>query len=185
MPSSEPTVVDSGDGQPHPAPPPDLVRSRASLVADMHLALLSEIGARSIHDHLRRVVRDPALQALLARLNEEGQEVVAALQDLIRSMGGRPRKTSFRRRVLARCLALASRVERSLSASVELDTDTNAGAAGEARLGAGRGAGRVLYIGLGTGVLSVPFSLLALAIWTAVPIGLALVARRRLLRGES
>jgi Cu-processing system permease protein len=39
--------------------------------------------------------------------------------------------------------------------------------------------------GLGTGVLSVPFSLLALAIWTAVPIGLALLARRRLLRGES
>jgi Cu-processing system permease protein len=39
--------------------------------------------------------------------------------------------------------------------------------------------------GLGTGALSVPFSLLSLAIWTAVPIGLALVARRRLLRGES
>jgi Cu-processing system permease protein len=38
--------------------------------------------------------------------------------------------------------------------------------------------------GLGTGVLSIPFCLLALVIWTAVPIGLALVARRRLLRGE-
>ncbi|MBW1845310.1 MAG: ABC transporter permease subunit [Deltaproteobacteria bacterium] len=39
--------------------------------------------------------------------------------------------------------------------------------------------------GLGTGVLSIPFSLLALAIWTAAPVGLAMVARRRLLRGES
>jgi Cu-processing system permease protein len=43
----------------------------------------------------------------------------------------------------------------------------------------------VEIFGLGTGVLSFPFSLLALAIWTVVPIGLALVARRRLLRGES
>jgi hypothetical protein len=39
--------------------------------------------------------------------------------------------------------------------------------------------------GLGTGVLSIPFSLLALAIWIAAPVGLAMVARRRLLRGES
>ena len=43
----------------------------------------------------------------------------------------------------------------------------------------------VEIFGLGTGVLSFPFSLLALAIWTTAPIGLALVARRRLLRGES
>jgi hypothetical protein len=46
-------------------------------------------------------------------------------------------------------------------------------------------ADAVEIFGLGTGVLSIPFSLLALAIWTAVPIGLALGARRRLLRGES
>ncbi|MFV1979134.1 MAG: hypothetical protein ACC649_07255 [Myxococcota bacterium] len=38
--------------------------------------------------------------------------------------------------------------------------------------------------GLGTGVLSIQFCLLALVIWTAVPIGLALAARLRLLRGE-
>jgi Cu-processing system permease protein len=46
-------------------------------------------------------------------------------------------------------------------------------------------ADAVEIFGLGTGVLSIPFSLLALAIWTAVPVGLAVAARRRLLRGES
>jgi Cu-processing system permease protein len=46
-------------------------------------------------------------------------------------------------------------------------------------------ADAVEIFGLGTGALSIPFSLLALMIWTAVPIALALVARRRLLRGES
>jgi Cu-processing system permease protein len=39
--------------------------------------------------------------------------------------------------------------------------------------------------GLGTGVLSIPICLLALVTWTAVPIGSALAARRRLLRGGS
>jgi Cu-processing system permease protein len=39
--------------------------------------------------------------------------------------------------------------------------------------------------GLGTGALSIPASLLALVGWIAVPIGLALGARRRLLRGGS
>jgi hypothetical protein len=90
--------------------PPHLARSYRSLVKDMHLALLSEIGARSIYDHLRRAVRDQDLAALLARLNEEGAASVAGLQELMRGMGGRPRRTSFRRRALARALALASRV---------------------------------------------------------------------------
>jgi len=39
--------------------------------------------------------------------------------------------------------------------------------------------------GLGAGVLSIPFSLLALASWTAAPLASAIAARRRLLRGES
>jgi Cu-processing system permease protein len=39
--------------------------------------------------------------------------------------------------------------------------------------------------GLGTGVLSFPFSLVALLAWIALPIGVALAARRHLLRGES
>jgi len=46
-------------------------------------------------------------------------------------------------------------------------------------------ADAVGIFGLGTGVLSIPFSLLALAIWTTFPVGLAMAVRRRLLRGES
>jgi len=76
----------------------------------MKLALLSEIGARSIYDHLGRFVRDVELRALLAKLNEEGVDSVAELQALMRSMGAKPRRTSFRRRALARLLALSSRV---------------------------------------------------------------------------
>ena len=76
----------------------------------MHLALLSEIGARSMYDHLSRRARDPALRALLERLNLEGADTVGRLRELMLGMGGRPRRTSRRRRALARLLALASRV---------------------------------------------------------------------------
>ena len=85
-------------------------RAYASLIADMRLALLSEIGARSIYDHLRRRSSDPELHALLTRLNQAGAESVSRLQGLIRDMGGQPKKTSLRRRALARGLAMASRV---------------------------------------------------------------------------
>ena len=54
----------------------DLAHAQRSLVRDMHLALLSEIGARSIFDHLARRVSNPELQAVLATLNEEGAQVV-------------------------------------------------------------------------------------------------------------
>jgi len=90
--------------------PAGLERAYASLVEDMRLALLSEIGARSIYDHLGRRVKDPELKALLARLNLEGVESVARLQALIRGLGARARRTSFRRRALARLLAMASRL---------------------------------------------------------------------------
>lgn len=43
----------------------------------------------------------------------------------------------------------------------------------------------VEIFGLGAGVLSIPFSLAALLLWTAVPAGVAMLARRRLLRGDS
>ncbi len=90
--------------------PLELSSSYRSLLRDMHLALLSEIGARSIYDHLRRRIRDPELNSLLERLNESGKDSIQRLQDLIRGMGGRPRRTSFRRRTLARVLALTSRI---------------------------------------------------------------------------
>jgi Cu-processing system permease protein len=43
----------------------------------------------------------------------------------------------------------------------------------------------VEIFGLGTGALSLPFSLGALAFWIAVPAGVAMLARRRSLRGDS
>lgn len=90
--------------------PPEQAASYHSLLRDMRLALLSEIGARSIYDHLRRCVKDPELRALMVEHNETGAANVARLRGLMISMGARPRRTSFRRRVLARALALASRV---------------------------------------------------------------------------
>ncbi len=86
------------------SPPPELRRAYRSLVSDVKLALLSEIGARSVFDHIARRARDPELAPAAAELNEDGIEVVARVQELIRSMGGKPRRTSFRRRALARVL---------------------------------------------------------------------------------
>ncbi len=80
------------------------------LLREMRFALLSEIGARAIYDHLGRVVRDDSLRALLAELNAAGAENVATLRALMIELGARPRRTSFRRRVLARILATSSRV---------------------------------------------------------------------------
>ena len=48
------------------------------------------------------------MRALVGRLNLEGAGTVERLQELIRGMGGRPRRTSLRRRALARALALGS-----------------------------------------------------------------------------
>ncbi len=90
--------------------PVELARSYESLLRDMQLTLLSEIGARSVYDHLARRVRDPQLKRLLERLNQEGAQQVARLQELIAEMGGRPRRTSFRRRALARILAHTTRL---------------------------------------------------------------------------
>ncbi|MEM9379413.1 MAG: hypothetical protein AAGB93_05630 [Planctomycetota bacterium] len=82
----------------------DLERAYRSLVRDVQQALLSEIGARAVYDHIARRARDEELGSLAGGLNQEGVEIVEAVQALIRSMGGRPRRTSLRRRALARGL---------------------------------------------------------------------------------
>lgn len=88
--------------------PVELRHSYDSLLRDMHLALLSEFGARSIYVHLGRLVRDPELHNMLQRLNEDGAGNVTRLRRLMIDMGARPRRTSFRRRALARALAYLS-----------------------------------------------------------------------------
>lgn len=90
--------------------PAERRRALESLVQDVRIALLSEIGARALTDHLARKVRDEELRRLAVTLNEEGLELVAHLQQLIRDMGGRPRRTSLRRRALARALVAARHV---------------------------------------------------------------------------
>lgn len=93
-----------------PLTPAERRRALASLEADVRIALLSEIGARALTDHLARKVRDDDLQRLASTLNEEGINLVAEVQQLLRDMGGRPRHTSFRRRALARVLVAARHV---------------------------------------------------------------------------
>ena len=100
----------ASEGPSSGAGPPDRGASYRSLLRDMRLALLSEIGARAIYDHLSRHVKDPDLQALLVEHNETGAQNVERLRELMIGLGARPRRTSFRRRALARALALASRV---------------------------------------------------------------------------
>lgn len=78
--------------------------SYRSLVRDVKLALLSEIGARAVFDHIARRSRDVELGRMAEGMNREGIDLVARVQELIREMGGRPRRTSFRRRALARLL---------------------------------------------------------------------------------
>ena len=78
--------------------------SYRSLVRDAKLALLSEIGARAVFDHIARGSRDAELGRMAESMNREGIDLVARVQELIREMGGRPRRTSFRRRALARLL---------------------------------------------------------------------------------
>ncbi|MFT7676622.1 MAG: rubrerythrin [Planctomycetota bacterium] len=76
----------------------------------MHLALLSEFGARAIYDHMSRRTRNEKFKEVLVRLNNEGAETVRRLREVMASMGARPKRTSFRRRALARILAYVSLV---------------------------------------------------------------------------
>ncbi len=81
-----------------------------SLLRDLRRTLLSEIGARAVYDHIARRARDSELAALATELNREGVDLVSTVQTLILSMGGQPRRTSIRRRVLARLLVHSTRV---------------------------------------------------------------------------
>jgi len=76
----------------------------------MRQALLSEIGARAIYDHLSRRIQDPELRSLMVQLNLDGIRSVDQLRDVMRGLGGKPRRTSFRRRAMARALCASSRL---------------------------------------------------------------------------
>ena len=93
--------MERGGGRPIPS---EQLGAYRSLLKDLRRTLLSEIGARAVYDHIARRARDPELAGLAVELNEEGVDLVATVQDLMRGMGGRPRRTSLRRRALARLL---------------------------------------------------------------------------------
>lgn len=107
----------SSGSAPGPAPegasrkgPPSGEIPWEALAKDMRQALLSEIGARSIYDHLSRRVADEELARLLLELNRDGARTVGLLQAVIRDLGGRPKRTSLRRRAMARALCASSYV---------------------------------------------------------------------------
>ncbi len=109
--------MNSASGSTSPAPSRGAVlganlgsQARQALCRELKLALLSEFGARAICDHLGRLVEDTALGDSLERVNREGSEVVQEVQNLLRILGATPRRTSFRRRVLARALAMVARM---------------------------------------------------------------------------
>ena len=54
----------------------ELERAYRSLVRDVEQALLSEIGARAVYDHIARRARDEDLGRLADELNREGIEIV-------------------------------------------------------------------------------------------------------------
>ena len=87
---------------------PSSVPDHRALLRDMNYALLSEIGARSIYDHLGRRTRDEALGSVLGNFNCDGAEAIERLRALMIGLGANPPRTSLRRRVLARGLAATS-----------------------------------------------------------------------------
>lgn len=81
-----------------------------SLVADMRIALLAELGARSIYGQLSKRMRDAELRQVIAQFHEEESQIIATVQRLLLLCGARnvPAR-SLRRALLAWMLASSSR----------------------------------------------------------------------------
>ena len=81
-----------------------------ALIADMRLALLSELGARAAYRGLARREKKEELARLLEQLWQEEKEQVERLRALMTKLGARPRKRSFRRLVAAHILVVCARL---------------------------------------------------------------------------
>lgn len=79
-----------------------------SLLSDMRWALRSEFGARAVYPALAFFARDDELKGILGQLHEEETEQVEKLRRLMRTLGERPARGRFRRRVAAWGLAALS-----------------------------------------------------------------------------
>lgn len=82
--------------------------ARRALIADMELALRSELGARTLYPLLRRRTSDPELRNVLERMAADERELVQRLRALIQGLGGHPRKRSFRRWLASWAIACAT-----------------------------------------------------------------------------
>jgi hypothetical protein len=83
-------------------------RPHESLLREMRLALLSELGARAIYRDLSRLARDPGLRDVLRSLADESDEQIRQLAAAMQALGRRAPRSSPRRRLLAGALALAT-----------------------------------------------------------------------------
>lgn len=79
-----------------------------SLLADMRLALLAELGARAVYERLGRRVRGKELAKVLSGLHAEEVDQVARLRGLLLELGGRAPERSRRRTLTAALLCLLS-----------------------------------------------------------------------------
>ena len=80
--------------------------NHAALLVELESALLAEFGARSIFRAIPRYTHDRALIDMLGKLCQEQDEVIPRVQQLLRDLGARPKRKSWRRVVLANLLAL-------------------------------------------------------------------------------
>lgn len=87
-----------------------LKRAHRALLADMREALLGELGAVESYRGLARQRSGEQVGSVLAALHEEELEQIARLREVMRRLGGRPRRGSLRRRLAARGLVLGARV---------------------------------------------------------------------------
>ena len=71
----------------------------------MHLALLSEVGARTIYERLASRAGREDLGSLLERIAQDSERILERLRELMIELGGDPPRTSLRRRLLASALA--------------------------------------------------------------------------------
>ena len=85
-----------------------MLRAHPTLLADMRLALLSELGAEAAYRQLARTTRDDELAGVLGRMHEAEVAQVRRLREVVSALGGRPRSRSLRRRLAARALALST-----------------------------------------------------------------------------
>jgi len=83
---------------------------QAIVLADMREALLAEFGALATYRLLARRTADESLRPLLWSFYRDELRQIARLRDVMRSLGGNPRRRSLRRLIAARLLSISARL---------------------------------------------------------------------------